>query len=200
MALFKKHISKLSDNELTNEYKKHYAQKYTSELYARYAHLVMGVSLKYLKNIPEAKDNTQDVYAILTDKLKTHDIANFSSWLYQLTKNECLMKLRRNKRIELVPFNSQENEPQEESFLEEKLIKEVQLTAVIAEIEHLKPEQSLCIKLFYLEKMSYKDVAHKTNFSEKEVKSYIQNGKRNLKNQLIEHAEFRTEKRAPRTA
>lgn len=199
MRIFKRHISKLSDAELINEYKHSDAQKYVSELYSRYAHLVMGVSLKYLKNEPEAKDNTQDVYSILVKKLKTHEVSNFSSWLYQLTKNECLMHLRRNKRIELVPINEQVIE-EEESLLNEKELLEIKLNRLLEEIEQLKPAQCECVKLFYLKKMSYREIVAQTNFSEKEVKSYIQNGKRNLKNQLESYAEFKTEERNTRTA
>ncbi len=199
MKLFKKHISKLSDSELLSAYKKEYAQKFVAELFSRYAHLVFGVSLKYLKNEPEAKDITQEVYEILIKKLKTHEVSNFSSWLHQLTKNECLMELRRNKRIELVPI-TENNVEEEASVIEEKILLETKIETLLKEIENLKPAQKECMKLFYLKKMSYREITSSTNYSEKEVKSYIQNGKRNLKNQLINHAEFRTEERNTRTA
>jgi RNA polymerase sigma factor (sigma-70 family) len=200
MGLFKKHISKLDDLELIALYQKDYAQKYVSELYSRYAHLVLGVSLKYLKNQPEAKDATQDVYAILVEKLKTHQISNFSSWLHQLTKNECLMKLRKNKRIEFVQVNEQVTEEEEEDEISEKELLEVKIEQLFKEIDNLKPAQAECVKLFFLKKMSYREIADKTVYSEKEIKSYIQNGKRNLKNQLMNYAEFRTEERNTRTA
>ncbi len=199
MRLFKKNIAKLSDIELINEYKESRAQKYVSELYSRYAHLVMGVCLKYLKNEPEAKDTTQDVYGILVKKLMTHEVSNFSSWLYQLTKNECLMLLRKNKRIELIQIDEQIVE-EEESLLSEKETLEIKIEKLLEEIENLKPAQSECVKLFYLKKKSYKEIVAQTSFSEKEVKSYIQNGKRNLKNQLKSYAEFRNEERNTRTA
>ncbi len=160
----------------------------------------MGVSLKYLKNEPEAKDMTQDVYTIIVNKLKTHEVSNFSAWLYQITKNECLMQLRKHKRIELVPVNEEITEEASTDELSEKMLLEIKIDHLLTAIDELKPPQAQCVKLFYLKKLSYREIVAQTKFSEKEVKSYIQNGKRNLKNQLIEHAEFRTEKRAPRTA
>lgn len=199
MKLFKTHISKLSDIELIKAYQKENAQKFTAELFSRYAHLVFGVSLKYLKSEPEAKDLTQNVYTVIQKKLKTHEVTNFSSWLHQLTKNECLMGLRRNKRIELVPL-TENNLEEEDSHIDEKILLETKIETLLKELENLKPAQKECMKLFYLKKMSYREITSSTPYSEKEVKSYIQNGKRNLKNQLIHHAEFRTEERATRSA
>ena len=199
MSLFKKTISKLDDQDLISLYKADGKQKYVSELYVRYAHLVMGVCLKYLKNRPEAEDMTADVYEILVKKLRTHEIDRFSAWLYQLTKNQCLMHLRKNKRIELVPLTQREESPVD-SELTEKQVLEVKLNHLTKEIEKLKPAQSHCIKLFYIKKLSYKEIVAQTKFSEKEVKSYIQNGKRNIKNQLLNYAEFKTEERNTRTA
>jgi len=199
MKLFKTHISKLSDIELIQAYQKENAQKFTAELFSRYAHLVFGVSLKYLKSEPEAKDLTQDVYTVIQKKLKTHEVTNFSSWLHQLTKNECLMELRRNKRIELVPL-TENNLEEEDSHIDEKILLETKIETLLKELENLKPAQKECMKLFYLKKMSYREITSSTPYSEKEVKSYIQNGKRNLKNQLIHHAEFRTEERTTRSA
>lgn len=199
MKLFKKNISKISDAELIEVYQKENTQKFIAELFSRYSHLVFGVSLKYLKSEPEAKDLTQDVYTVLQKKLKTHEVTNFSSWLHQLTKNECLMELRRNKRIELVPL-IENNLEEEDSIIAEKILLETKIETLLKELENLKPAQKECMKLFYLKKMSYREITSSTNYSEKEVKSYIQNGKRNLKNQLINHAEFRTDERNTRIA
>lgn len=199
MSLFRKHISKLDDAELLSLYKAEQKQKYVSEIYGRYAHLVMGVSLKYLKNQAEAADMTADVYEVLVKKLAVHEVENFSGWLFQLTKNQCLMHLRKNKRIELVPLTDREEAPETDE-LDEKKLMEVKLDHLTSEIEKLKPAQCHCIKLFYIKKLSYKEIVAQTKFSEKEVKSYIQNGKRNLKNQLLSYAEFKTEERTTRTA
>jgi RNA polymerase sigma-70 factor (ECF subfamily) len=48
-------------------------------------------------------------------------------------------------------------------------------------LEELGKEQKLCVILFYLEKRSYQEIALSTGYSLMQVKSYIQNGKRNLR-------------------
>jgi len=48
-------------------------------------------------------------------------------------------------------------------------------------ISNLNTEQRLCINLFYLKEKCYEEISMQTGYSLKQVKSYIQNGKRNLK-------------------
>jgi RNA polymerase sigma-70 factor (ECF subfamily) len=65
--------------------------------------------------------------------------------------------------------------------LDEKLEKDELIESLIMVFEELKQEQRICIQLFYLQKKSYEEVAKITNYSMKEVKSHLQNGRRNLK-------------------
>ena len=51
-------------------------------------------------------------------------------------------------------------------------------------LSKLSEHQLICIKLFFYEKRSYQEIAEETGYELKKVKSYIQNGKRNLKNFL----------------
>ena len=48
-------------------------------------------------------------------------------------------------------------------------------------IEQLKAEQKQCIEMFYYQKQCYQEIAEQLGMNEKKVKSYLQNGKRNLK-------------------
>jgi RNA polymerase sigma-70 factor (ECF subfamily) len=48
-------------------------------------------------------------------------------------------------------------------------------------MQELNPEQSTCIQLFFLQKKSYQEIADQTQFNLLQVKSHIQNGKRNLR-------------------
>ena len=59
--------------------------------------------------------------------------------------------------------------------------KDLLLQKMEAAINKLNPDQQQCVKLFYLEKKSYSEVAEITGFTMLQVKSYLQNGKRNLK-------------------
>ena len=76
--------------------------------------------------------------------------------------------------------NSLIEETEENFEPHEKEVKEKLLTNLELALTHLKEEQRTCIELFFLQEKKYEEVAELTGFSAKQVKSYIQNGKRNL--------------------
>lgn len=179
MSKSSSNIKSLTDKELVLLYKKSHDKKCIGELYVRYATLVMGVSVKYLKNITDAQDNVMVIFEKLMKELKKTEVENLKAWLFQVTKNQCLMALRKNKKhtsstLENIQL---EQEDSEIEFLEEK---ERLLTLLEEIIPQLKENQRICIEQFYLNKKSYAEIAEQTQFSLKEVKSNIQNGKRNL--------------------
>jgi RNA polymerase sigma-70 factor (ECF subfamily) len=175
-----------SDLALISEYKKSKDPRFVGELYNRYVHLVIGACMKYLKHQEDAKDASMDIFEELLVKLLVHDISNFKSWLYSLTRNHCLMKIRKVKNITEVDIQDEKIEnrfmekPDFEHLIDESSSETERLQSAVA---NLKDNQRLCIELFYLKEMSYKQVSEKTGLDLKQVKSNIQNGKRNL--QLI---------------
>ena len=184
MALYRnKNTRDLSDRELVYRYQKSRNKRYIGELYERYGHLVYGVSLKYLKNVQEAQDNVMLVFEKLMSELEKSDIKNFKAWIHTVTKNQCLMHLRKNKNVR---SKEQSIEPIEYSLasettdVEQVIAKEHSLTQMEQALNQLKKEQKTCVELFYLKEKCYQDIAEITGFSLKQVKSYIQNGKRNL--------------------
>jgi RNA polymerase sigma-70 factor, ECF subfamily len=184
-----KKMSNLSDEELLSEYKRSGESKYAGELFKRYAHLVLGVCMKYLKNMDEAQDTTMFVFEKLLSELRQTDVQHFKSWLYMVAKNQCLMHIRKQKRHDIVTFDTENGENEEGNSMEigaiEHLddvdLKEVQLQQLEEGIKTLNHEQQECISLFYLQDKSYVEVAEITGYDLNKVKSYIQNGKRNLK-------------------
>ncbi|MDG1657846.1 MAG: sigma-70 family RNA polymerase sigma factor [Crocinitomicaceae bacterium] len=160
------------------------------ELYTRYGHLVMGTSMKYLKNKANAEDLTMQVFEQLPKKISSHNIQRFKSWLYMVTKNECLMLLL--KKGHLTTEIMKELESSNELHLKEE--KEVQLNLLEQAITKLKDEQRQCIELFYLEQKSYQEIVSELKMDIKKVKSAIQNGKRNLKINLETKNEFKSAK------
>jgi len=184
MALFKpSNIKDFTDRELVYEYQKTRHKKYVGELFERYSHLVYGVSLKYLKNVPEAQDNVMVVFEKLMKDLEKTDVQNFKAWIHVVTRNQCLMKLRKQSKTvsREQDIETIEHSLASDSDQEEKKLKEQQLTQLEEAILELKPEQKQCVELFYIQQKCYQDVAEITGFTLKQVKSFIQNGKRNLK-------------------
>lgn len=177
----------ISDEELVHRYKSKPSMQIIGEFYKRYGHLVFGASMKFMKNKFDAEDNTMSVFQELPDKIVRHDIRNFKPWLYQVTKNQCLMLLRKKGRL----TSELSKELQSEDQLQAKIVKEVQLNILEEEIEKLKEEQKTCITLFYLEQKSYKEISAILKKDIKKIKSSIQNGKRNLKIKLENRNEFK---------
>lgn len=180
--------SSYSDEELLIRFKNEPNSAILGEYYLRYGHLVMGVALKYLKNIADAEDISMVVFENLPEKLKKHSISNFKSWLYSVVKNECLMLLRK-KDFTTSEFTA---ELEQKDELENVVVLEGQLELLEKSIEELNEEQQKCIRSFYLEKKTYQEIAEEMNLNIKKIKSAIQNGKRNLKIKLEGNHEFKS--------
>jgi RNA polymerase sigma factor (sigma-70 family) len=175
--------SHYSDNDLINKFLESDDSFWLGLLYERYGHLVLGLCIKYLKNKDEAQDLVIQIFAALMKDLKKHKIQYFKSWLYVYSKNFCLMELRKRQRALKKELELQENahlvmDFSDPGHLHEKEAQIVQMEAALAQ---LSEEQKLCIELFYLKNKSYNEITGITGYSGNEVKSHIQNGKRNLK-------------------
>ena len=175
----------LSDEMLVKSYQQKGDLAQLGELYQRYTGLVFGVCMKYLKNEDDSKDAVMQIFEKLIVSLRKHEVNNFRSWLHVLTKNHCLMWLRSKKNMHLkdiqeinleknVEFTYYQHHGSENSF-------EKDLENLKTAITSLPREQKECIELFYLHEKCYKEIVDITGFELKKVKSYIQNGRRNLK-------------------
>lgn len=186
----KEEIKRLSDESLIAAFIKTGKDKYFSEIFSRYTHLVFGVCLKYLRNEEDAKDAVMQIFENLIVSLNDRKIKNFKSWIYMVAKNHCLMKLRKEKTV------SNKKEDYKKSVLAEIMELPVEEHHIIRgnnedvigklekAIKNLKTEQRICIEILYLQNKSYAEVSEMTGYTVKQVKSYVQNGKRNLKNYL----------------
>ncbi|MCA1746476.1 MAG: sigma-70 family RNA polymerase sigma factor [Bacteroidales bacterium] len=174
-----------TDEELTEQFRSSGDLEQLGVLYERYMHLVYGVCLKYLENREDAKDGVTAIFEKLITELPKHEVEQFRGWLYVLTKNHCLMKIRSAKSA-AKRKESWENE--QDIFMESAdemhpIDEEEQLLNKTLQecIKALKGQQQECVRLFYFENRSYREIATMLQLEEKKVKSFIQNGKRNLK-------------------
>ncbi|MES3016893.1 MAG: sigma-70 family RNA polymerase sigma factor [Bacteroidota bacterium] len=151
------------------------------KLYEKYMPLVFGLCLKYFKDEERSKDAVMQIFEELVKKLKIHEVTNFKSWLYTLSRNHCLMSIRSSSKHEFVPI--EENIMENEAFVHLDIdeTRESKLHVMEKCIEKLPSEQKDTISLFYLDQKCYKEVSDITGYDLNKVKSYIQNGKRNLK-------------------
>jgi RNA polymerase sigma-70 factor (ECF subfamily) len=186
----KKEQFSLPDEQLVARYSRTHDKEIIGILYERYTHLLFTVCYKYLGNDADAEDTVMLVFEKLFEQLKNTDVQNFKSWIYTLTKNECLMQLRHRKSGERAKEASLKKLEHEimESTLPEHLLSdgngEHRIRYLEIAIEELSTEQKQCIELFYLDEKSYREVEEITGYTYNEVKSHIQNGKRNLKQRM----------------
>jgi RNA polymerase sigma factor (sigma-70 family) len=179
---FLKHIpTNETDEELVAAYQKTGELKWASQLYQRYMELVYGVCLKYLKIPEDAQDATIALFEEVSTKLSRHEVANFKGWLYTVAKNHCLMRLRSQKKEKTVPFDGALMQSGENEHLNNVLEKEEQFRFMEVCLEQLVPEQRKSIELFYLEGKCYNEIAAATGLEWNKIRSFIQNGRRNLK-------------------
>lgn len=180
-------LRNLSDEKLIARYRDGGSNELVGELYNRYIHLVTGLCYKYLKNDEDCRDAVMQVFEGLFTSLRQHEVSNFKSWIYSVSKNHCLAVLRKKQGIYMLEAGSAEKFMGEfVEFADEITLNSAfkdpdaseQLMEALNKLNH---DQRTCIELFYLQDKSYKEVADMTNYSMLQVKSFIQNGKRNLK-------------------
>ena len=185
MFLRSKKKKSITDGELVSSYRNSHDKSYVGELFQRYTHLVFTVSMKYLKNEDDSKDAVMEIFEKIMVDLKRHEVQNFKGWLHSVTKNYCLMKLRKHQteRTRMEDFQKSDipvMEINDHEHLDNEENKQKMTETLHEGISSLRAEQRKCVELFYLQDRCYKDVAEMTGYSLKQVKSHIQNGKRNL--------------------
>lgn len=180
------------DLELVGRYKATGDPTLLGALFERYAHLALGVSLRFLRNRQDAEDAVMELYEHLAKALLKHDVVNFKSWLHSVVANHCRMVLRRRKGAPSTVDASDElldavlasiPAPHEDDGAEEEM------EALRAALAQLGEGQRRCLELFYLDGHSYAEVARRTGYAANEVKSHIQNGKRSLRILLTKRLE-----------
>lgn len=156
-------------------------------LLQRYTLLLLGVCMKYLKNEEEAKDAVQQVFLKVITELHKYKVDYFKSWIYMVAKNHCLMKLRDKGKIPVEINEEIHGTSEDMEEIKKQLEKDQLFTSMETALQLLNREQQQCITLFYLDKKSYQEITASTGYTMLQVKSFIQNGKRNLK-LMLEHA------------
>jgi RNA polymerase sigma factor (sigma-70 family) len=173
--------SDLSDSELVTIYKETKDLEVLGVLFQRYMDLLFGVCLKYLKDSEAARDAVMQIFEELIQKLNKHEVDNFKSWLYTLAKNHCLMQLRTPKNLKTMEFKGDLMQSEEEVHLNGIMQKEENFRQLEKCMQTLSPEQKTTVELFYLQNKCYKEISDQTGIEWNKVRSYIQNGRRNLK-------------------
>lgn len=179
-------ITDLTNEELLRFFRIGGEMAYFAELYKRYLPKVYGLCLKYLGEQEMAKDAVMDVFQQLPEKIMQYEIDNFNSWLYSVVKNHCFQCIKKEKKNIFVNIDDGFVENDDFLTLTNKEQNEEEVNALEFCLETLNEEQKQSVKLFYFEEQSYADIVKITGYALSKVKSYIQNGKRNLKSCIMQ--------------
>jgi len=171
-----------SDQQLLENFYSDNDPEWLGILLPRYTLLLLGVCMKYLKNEEEAKDCVQQIFLKVINELKKYKVDYFKSWVYMVAKNHCLMKIRDGHGKIPVELTERYLSTTDEQTDTHALLENEHAIILMEEaLKELSPEQQQCVTLFYLQKKSYQQISELTGFTMMQVKSYIQNGKRNLR-------------------
>lgn len=183
MLFFKRHrAEELSDDELLVKLKETGDSSHFEQLYERYIPMIYGLCLKYLQNPEKSQDAVMDIYENISPKIGNYEIAIFKNWLYSVVKNHCFHILREDKKTIVVDFDSNLMESDSVlTLLSDETDNDEKEIALNKCIEQLPDPQKISVMKFFFEDKSYADIVDETGYHLKSVKSYIQNGKRNLK-------------------
>jgi len=170
--------TRLTDQEILQHFYADHDNDWLGPLLERYTLLLYGVCMKYLKNSEEARDAVQQIFLKAITELHKYEVSYFGSWVYMIAKNHCLMSLRNRRREVTVDRLAEQAIPAEnpDPLKDEQILRELEEA-----LQHLNLEQKTCIRLFYLQRKSYQMIASETGYNILQVKSYIQNGKRDLR-------------------
>lgn len=152
-------------------------------LYGRYMPMVYGVCLKWLQDSGKAEDAVMSIYEELVRKLPQQQVESFRGWLFVVARNYCLMELRKQQRRPTDLYAPEDMQRYDDGGTESP---DAELPP-----DHSKPlekcmgelpdAQRKSVQWFYYEDKSYKDIADLMQEEVGKVRSFIQNGRRNLK-------------------
>ncbi|MCF8373639.1 MAG: RNA polymerase sigma factor [Bacteroidales bacterium] len=203
LRFIKNRQNKSSGQELPSEelliarYREAGDPAFVGELFDPYVHLVFGLCMKYLHDEDDSKDAVMQIFENILRDLKSHEVRNFKSWLYMVSKNHCLKQKRREKLDQKYVDAGKSEKSIPDMEIEEAMahtidqVEKRKNDALHLAVAQLKGPQRQCIELVYLQEKSYREVVEMTGFELGKVKSYVQNGKRNLRIILAENSVFK---------
>jgi len=181
LKFFRSNKEELTDEELLNRYKETGKSDFFGQLYNRYLPLVYGLCLKYLQDADKAQDAVMEIFENLLPKVSNYEIKVFKTWLYTVVKNHCFHLLKENRREIVVDFDSNLMESDIVLTLLDEDTNDEREAVLNKCMDKLPEPQKVSVRKFFFEEMSYADIVEATGYNLKSVKSYIQNGKRNLR-------------------
>ncbi len=167
----------MPDQILAETFRSTREDRFFAEIVRRHQGPIQAACGRVLRNRSEAEDIAQDTFVAAFTKIDTYRGGNLGAWLSVIARHLCLNRLEARLTKPAEASTDMGDLAAPESF--EAASHWADECRVM--LSQLSPPQQLSIKLFFIEGYSYKEVAGLTGFSEEQVKTHIQNGKRRLR-------------------
>lgn len=163
-----------------------------SVLVDRYKDLVFTLALRMVKDREEAEEVSQDTFIKVYKKLnKFKGESKFSTWIYKVTYNTCLDRIKTYKRkyntVEINEYTAHQVKTSTTAY--DTLVEQEQAEQLRNCINLLPSEDSFLLSLFYFEEQSLEEIAKVIGITANNVKVKLYRSRKKLANILKENLE-----------
>jgi RNA polymerase sigma-70 factor (ECF subfamily) len=141
----------------------------------KYRDMAYSIALSIVKNVPVAEEVTQDAFLKAYKALPGFEHrSRFSTWLYKIVTNEALKKIKKKAfDYSLDVYELNDIEVAEINTSVTQLAEQDQKFYINLVLDKLIPNDSLILRLFYLNENTLKEIMEITGFSETNVKTIL---------------------------
>ena len=164
-------------------------QEELSELYDRYARILLSLVYKILGSVEEAEEVVVDVFSQVWQKGSTYqpERGRVDTWLFTMARSRAIDRLRkRQQQAKILDASTQQIQVSEPQNTEDTCVITERKEQVQTALKQLPKEQHLVLELAYFGGLSKSEIAAKLNISIGTVKTRTRLGLKKLRTLLIE--------------
>ena len=175
------HIA-IKDEKLVELYLTTQDSRYFDLIYDRYARKIYARCISFLKYDNEAEDATQDIFMkILLNLSKFRKASRFSTWVYSITYNYCIDRIRKKKKQDNLTSQTPIENLDVEEEVDDSFILEAEVKRLKIVLEKVPENDKAVLLMKYLDEMSIKEIAETQNKTESAIKMKLKRAKHKYK-------------------
>ena len=168
----------LSVAELVERYRAARDADDFAELYRRLRRRVFGAALRVVDDAGTAEELCHDAFVRAYARFPSFRGGEFAAWVCRIASNLALNALRRRRAA--LRLEAEVENPPATAGVERRMISRQQVEIAGEILAGLRPEQRRVFVLRQLEGRSHPEISALTGYSAGEVRSYLQNARRNF--------------------
>jgi RNA polymerase sigma factor (sigma-70 family) len=145
-----------------------------------YKGMAFTLAISVVKDEFVAEEVVQDAFIKAFNGMKNFKFqSKFSTWFYRIVLNEAFMRLKKLKR-DMVIFTPDYNEEVADESVVDLLQADEQTYMINEALKMLAPNESLVLRLFYLEEENVKEVCEITGWTESNTKVILHRARKSM--------------------